>query len=758
MLTALAGLAMLSFRSTFAGPAFLVVGLAGVVLGILVTHIANVLRLPAIIAAAGGIAVYYLLGGPLAAGASAVPSPATLRLLSDAVVRGWRDLLTTVPPVNGSGTPLLLPYLLGLAVGVAGFSLARRTAGPAWPLLAVLAQLAAVILLGSLEPAAIVPPATGFAVLALFWASARQARLRPIVTAGSGRAARVAIGAVLLIATGIGAQLVGPHLPGAGSADRVALRRYVTPPTDIGSYSSPLASYRHFAGLQQDADGNPISLADQELFEVAGDLPAGTAIRFATLDRYDGLVWGASDQIGDAGGVRNAFLKVGSTLDNPASRPTYTMSVTIGAYDDYWLPSAGAVQAVRFAGGAASRQADDFRYNLGTQTGLVPGTLRSGDAYTLRVAGVTAPALTEQDALAGGGYDSTGDFLAPTAKELAGGATGATAVLRIAEQLRSTGRYTHGDPGGEFAYYLPGHSAGRLAAFVNGVARGFPPFVGDDEQYAAAFAVMIGQLGIPARVVVGAPSLPADGIVRGDDVRAWVEVQSVSGTWLQIASERFIATEPPDKNVLDQRQLDDLGSSVPPPAQGLPKTVAEDEAASEGSSSQGRDTARAGGWRAPDWLYTAGIYGGLPAGVVLAVLLIVVTAKAWRRQRRRARGAPATRLARGWSEIVDHAVDLGSTLPAQSTRREQARAVAGIDLLPLAALADAYVFGGGEISAEHARSFWREVDAARKRMSADVGRFRRFLAAINPVTLIPPARRPAAARGVVPVPGPSARS
>lgn len=739
MLSATAGFAMLGFSSTFSGWGFLLVGVLGVALGIAATHAANVRGLPVIVAAAGGVVAYFLLGGPVAAGRSVLPTPATLDVLSDALVHGWRDLLTTVPPVNGSGDPLLLPYVLGLAVGVAGFALATRTRAPAWPLLVVLGLLAAVILLGSLEPASVVPGATGFALLALFWASVRHARLRPVLAGGSGRGARAAIAGALLLGCGFGAVLVGSHLPGSDAHERVAMRRYITPPMDIGSYPSPLASYRHYVGGQADAEGNPTSLAEQVLFEVTGSVPAGTSIRFATLDAYDGVVWGAAEGVRDERGVQNAFLKVGSTLDNPARGATYTMSVEIQSYADYWMPVAGSVQGIRFDGGSAARQTTDFRYNLSTQSGIVPGMLRTGDSYTLQVSGVAAAVLADHDALAASGYSRAGAFLETTATALAGDAVRpAAAVLRIGEQLRTAGRYTHGDPGGDFAYYLPGHSVGRLTSFVNGVARGFPAFVGDDEQYAAAYALMIGQLGVPARVIVGIPSLPAGGVVRGSDVRAWVEVQSVTGQWLQIPSETFISAEPPDENLIDETRQDDLGSTVPPPAQGLPKTVAEDVAASDGASNDGRDRLRLATWHAPGWLRKVGVYGGLPAAIVLVGLLGIVAAKSWRRQLRRARGTPAARLARGWQEIVDHARDLGMPLIAQGTRREQARNAEGVDLLPLAALADAYVFGGGDVTPEHARSFWLEVDAVRKKMSADAGRPRRFAAAVSPATFFRP--------------------
>jgi len=58
----------------------------------------------------------------------------------------------------------------------------------------------------------------------------------------------------------------------------------------------------------------------------------------------------------------------------------------------------------------------------------------------------------------------------------------------------------YSDGAGDEAQYLPGHSIGRLTTFLTGIQ-----LVGDDEQYAAIFALMTNFLGVPARVVL-APS------------------------------------------------------------------------------------------------------------------------------------------------------------------------------------------------------------------------------------------------------------
>ena len=70
------------------------------------------------------------------------------------------------------------------------------------------------------------------------------------------------------------------------------------------------------------------------------------------------------------------------------------------------------------------------------------------------------------------------------------------------------------------------------------------PSVGNDEQYAAAMALMANRLRVPARVVVGAV-LPASGVVKGKDVTAWVELRAADGTWQTLETDRFMAHRPP---------------------------------------------------------------------------------------------------------------------------------------------------------------------------------------------------------------------
>ena len=736
-------LAIGEFHSTFAGWNYLAVAALGMVLGLTIAHIANVLRQPAIVLIAMGVGAFFLLGGAIALrnapGAGVIPTLGTLRGLADGSVQSWRALLTTVPPVDGNGPLLVLPYMLSLFLGLGGFALARRNRSAFWPLSVPLVVFGAVIVLGSLAPSATVLIATGFAVVSLLWVKARNDRERPVSSSGSGQAVRLASATGLFAMAAITAYFVGPLVPGAHAHDRVVLRKYIVPPFNIGDYPSPLAEFRLYAQAHK-VNGEMIGLKNTSLFSVSGSLPAGSSIEFATLDNYNGSVWAATNQAAAISGKLDSFLRVGEQLDNPAAGRRYTMRVTVGAYDDYWLPAAGAVQRIAFGGSDGQRQAGEFRYNLATGTGVVPGKITAGDQYSLTVAGVRPRLLTADASLSAAADGTEGDFLKDSTVGLAGTPQGlAGQVLTLARNLKAQGRYTDGDAGSGFEYYLPGHSQARLSDFAKGVIPGVK-YVGDDEQFAAAFALMIEQLGVPARVVIGVESLPADGVVRGHDVTAWVQVAAADGGWLTVPSSVFTSTVPPDKKQLQQQTQQDAGSNVPPPPQGHPKSNLDDAAVSDSDSHNHVTPPVHAGWRLPAWVATVLMWTGPPAGFLVVLCSAIIGLKAIRRRRRRTRGEPALRFARGWREILDHARDLGSAAPGRATRREQAIELHWLGLGPLAMLTDRHVFGPDAITDADAHGFWREVDAERKRMSGTVSRWRRWRAALSVASFAPPRR------------------
>ena len=740
LLLVLMTLAMVGFRTTYSGLSYLVAGVVGTLLGLLIAHLANVLRQPIIALAAMTLAVFFLAGGAVALHSSPVggvlPTGSTLRVLSDETVHGWKDLLTTLPPVDGSGPLLVLPYMLGLLGGVGGFVLARRTAPSASPVAAPFAVLVAVILLGTQTPAAQLAQGALFGTVALGWITLRAQRRRPPLRSGSGRGTRLATVGVLFVVSLGGAALLGPHLPGSGAHGRTVLRSYVQPPFDVGQYPSPLAGFRKYTV------GNklrPVTLYSTPLFRVTG--MSGVPVRIATLDDYNGLTWTAANQSPDSNGVADTFQRVGTDIDEPqpsglgpVQHRSYSVTIEPGYadhYSDMWLPTAGATTRVQFSGARANQHADNFRYNVATGTGVLPDRVQAGDTYTAAAVVPSDPLLSHTDVVQTGAVapEASGFLRTPAGDWSAGGVGPTGEIFALANRMYTIGSYTNGEPPNQ--QFPPGHSAARLLDFVN------PTRVsGDDEQYAATFALMIEQLGTPARVVLGAVP-EASGIVEGKDVHAWVEVQLANGTWRSIMTSTFMnRNSRPHTNPPPQPQSQ-TGSIVPPPSRGHPHSDLADanDATARSRVDQKHHAAAAAGGGLPAWLVSTVRWGGPPVLLIVLICASIVGAKALRRRRRRTRGTPAARLARGWSEIVDHARDLGTAMPAGRTRREQGSVLSLHEVGDLARAADAKVFGQADPLDHDVAEFWSQVSEVRKRMSRAVGLRRRWWAAVNVASL-----------------------
>jgi hypothetical protein len=151
-----------------------------------------------------------------------------------------------------------------------------------------LALLVLSILLGTMAPAASAAAGAAFALVAVGYAAARAARSRPALQNGSGARTRAITGALLLALAAGGAVVLGPRLPGADASARTIWRTQLEPPFDVSQYPSPLAGYRRYT------EPNAAELYDRPLYAVTG-LPAGTPMRIAVLDTYDGSVWGAGN-------------------------------------------------------------------------------------------------------------------------------------------------------------------------------------------------------------------------------------------------------------------------------------------------------------------------------------------------------------------------------------------------------------------------------------------------------------------------------
>ncbi len=719
--------AVVGFWPTFGGPGYLPAAVGALVLGVGIAAAATALRWGILPVAGLTVGAYVLFGTALALPhlglAGVIPSGPSLRALAVGVVTSWKELLTTVAPVGTGDSHLLVPFLLLLVGGVLTASLALRVHPPAWALLPAAVVLAAQIALGTSEPAAPLVQGVLFAVVAVAWLALRQAwqPARAAVAVGEGgeprgMALRRLLGAVAVLAVAVGAGLVTSAAAPAGP--RYVLRDVIIPPFDVRQYPSPLQSFR---GYVRD-------YPEDALFTAEG-LPEGARIRVATMDAYTGMVYNVSD---DGAGASSAFTPVRSTMSADAEGDPATIRIEIGELRGVWLPDAGAVQSIDFSGPRAEELRRAAYYNEATGTGVVTARLAQGDAYTFRT---LLPDEPSDERLADETFAPLRmpkqqgvpvEFAEIAAEIVADAATPIEQVRALERTLSQDGFFSHGLEGQVLS--RAGHGAERISTLLGG-----DQWVGDDEQYAVAMALLAGQLGIPARVVMGfypdedAPAGPF--AATGENLHAWVEVAFSESGWVA-----FDPTPPEDQVPTDQttKPRADPKPQVlqpPPPEQepvDLPPTVPDERGAEDEDNP------------------LAGILGiiALVLGAVMGVLAVLLgpfvvigALKAARRRRRRGAERPADRISGGWDELIDRASDYGTPIRRGRTRAEDAVVVREAfeepQVATLARRADAEVFGPGDPTPADVEAFWAEVDGIVGGMGARAGFWRRLGARLN---------------------------
>jgi hypothetical protein len=736
----LAAITLSAFGTSFTGWSYLVVGMLGAVIAVAVTHLTRAAGWPIISAVVICLAVFFLLGGPLClrslGDTSVLPGASTLARVADQAIFGWKDLLTTLPPIDGDGPLLVLPWLAGMIAGLVGLGLAHLPVRRAWlaavlPVLGMTVVLSGAILLGVRHPQSLLLQGSVFAGLALAWLAIRARRASAAVQGGSTSYVRGA-GAVVMLALAAGVAFPASALIAREDDERAVARSWVEPPFDIGRYPSPLAGFRKYVDLQGRTD--PSNVYDKTLLDVEGVAP-DTRIRFATMDRYDGMVWGATDNA-LPGPADDSFQRVSSTIDNPVDGKDVDVTITLGeGWKGVWLPTVGALQSMTFETGDPRAKAEVFRYNLATSTAVVPSGLAPGDRYSFTAVEpddeLTPQTVASAEATAplppGAAF-----IQAPTEKWTeSAGSDPMARVLAAAEHLRSEGKYSDG-VGRTERIYVAGHSIWRLSdEFVNA-----PQIVGNDEQYAATMALIANDIGVPARVVLGAV-VPEGGRVTGKDVSAWVELRAADGSWRTLPTESFMSTTPPADQV-PETNTPMSGTVIPPPNPIPPPSDAGEQSdadlkerkATRKQADEDDEGLIAG---LPAWVGVVVTYVGGPLLLVALLLGAVVGLKVLRRHRRRSADSASARFVGAWRELVDHARDLGQVVPLGPTvtRREQSVGIVSGQAGVLARRADSFVFGPSAPDAGAATTYWESVDAERRAMSQDVGRWQRLRAAIS---------------------------
>ncbi|UZX02435.1 transglutaminase domain-containing protein [Arthrobacter sp. CDRTa11] len=768
-LTVLLGLGVLGFSLSFGGdPYYLVSGFGGIILGLAIAACNAHLRLGLLITTALTLAAYLGFGTALAVPESAIagfiPSLDSLRTLLLGVVFAWKDMLTVGVPVGTAGGVLIVPFLSSMVAAAVAGILIWRVKGPYWPLLPVLALFVTGIAFSTNAAFLTVERGIALTVVAIAWATFRRDALRrsdtrkvsvnrPDGDTATARRAKIrrlgtaaAVIAVSVAVTAVAAPLV------TAADDRKVLRNVVVPPFDPKDYITPLASFRTFVKDKK----------DETLFVVKG-LPRDGRVRLGALDAFNGTNYNM-----DPNGS-GSFSKVGDTksintlADTSSVVPTndYSMNITIGEYQGYFVPGGRKTTGLSFDAGA-SAAASGLYFNSGTDTAVTTKGLSKGDSYSVQVsdpvklehgqltqydfARVTLPDALEVPPVVGSqANDLSAD--APTAIDR---------VRQIEAHFQKTGAFSNGLVTEGQLPSVSGHGSARIRSLLTA-----KQMLGDDEQYAVAMSLMLRHLGIPSRVVMGFypdPTSPENGAgevkITGKDVHAWVEVAFDRVGWVS-----FDPTPPKDNIPIPP---DPENKSKPKPQVLQPPPPPQEPADLPPDSSP--DALDADQKKNNPWLFWGALLGALgialiPLSILALPLLLIALLKSRRRKARFSAGHPAERVGGGWNEVVSLATDMGAGINTRSTRRESAAVVA--DAFPtsastttmLAHRADASIFGAGQPSEEEVRQYWTIVDGSLKEMTGTVGFWRRQQARFSPRSLLADGRTALKLRGTRPVLG-----
>ncbi|WP_396658409.1 transglutaminase domain-containing protein [Microbacterium sp.] len=774
---AMAALAGLAAWPIYRSGDFVLVTAAAAILALAVAAAATRWRWPGWITALTAAAAFLVAGVVLAVPArrgDLVQVPAALRDVLAGAVTGFKDLVTVELPVGGYRN-LLVPALLVFLVGtLAALLLSWRDARAAvFGALAALAMVWFGLLFG--QPAASAPLALGSVevaaprelivgalslILSLGWlawltgherrqalrrtADAQGVRVTRRRTASELRRTLLAAG---MVAVAVGAGAVAAPALGADRG-REVLRSGIGPQVEIARAQVPLAGYR--AAFADDRH-------DEVLFRVSVEEgPVPDRIRLAVMTAYDGELFRVLDP---AAGVSDArFVRVPGALDAGAGERS-VLRIDIDRLEGIWLPTFGRLAQVGFTGASAAQLEDGFYYSAasGAAVETARGGLRPGDTYVVTAVVPPAPALAAISApgVPEASVPAPDSLVRWIAAQDAG--TDGAGLAELLSRLRSRGYLSHAlsmsadDPpawadalaGYVFEPSASGHSLARIEEmFSRLLARqaqvadsggSLVAAVGDDEQFAVAAALIARELGFPARVVLGlrleaAAGLPAcdEGACRAGDLAAWVEVQATSGEWVA-ADVTPQHSEPLASELLRRRDPEN-------PTEVRPETVQEvvppDPVRQESADDDEAEAPRADLSALWAGLRIAGA-AVLALTVVLGPFLTVIGAKAWRRRARRQDPDAVARIAGGWEEYVDTAVDHGLTGPGARTRTELAAAHGRPGVATLAAGADRAVFSDLVPADAEAAEFWRIVDAERAGLAAAQPVWRRLAAAVS---------------------------
>jgi len=727
-------LAVYAFEQSYGGVEFLVVGAIGVVLGCLVAFVGNRRSWPVLLVMAALLVVYIVVGGAVALRdrtiAGFIPSLDTMSGAFGAIVGGWKELLTTVPPVGRVGDLMALPMFCGLVGAGAAVLWANRVRAMLPAIVLPTAVMVLGLLCGLKTPVSVVIHGAAFAALVVIWVALRHRRVRPVVQQHANDRRRQLVGALGLVGlASVVGLMVGPSLPFANADNRVILRDNLEPPFDPFAYPSPLAGYRNYVKTEK----------KNVLFTITG-LPEDVPIRMATMDDYDGIVWRVTGGAGARAGASGYFQRVGTSVAPDHEGAKALITVEIDDWSEVWIPTVGEVISITFEGPRARALAEAYRYNSATDTGASQQRLlQPGDIYKLEVV-LPPPTDAINDAVLEDQRGKNTSNAIP--EELVSWA--APQVAKVERDRRPTTLELSLQQGGVYSdgltpeqqASLGGHNSKRMQDFI---AADSP--VGNAEQFASALGLMLRGDEIAARVVTGfRPRVWADGPIQitGEDAEAWVEVPVVGVGWVSLYPtpdrEKIRADERPKPRPQPERN-----SQVPPPPPVLAEDPRTDPAkVADGKKDEKKDKPveeKGGSGGLPRGVVLGLTFGGPPLFLLAAATGTIVGLKARRRRRRRSAGSTTERISNGFRELVDAARDMGRPVPEKATRRELAGFIGAPGAPALALNADAAVFGATDHSDDEVDHYWDGIGESIGEMRREVGPIDRLKASLSLASL-----------------------
>lgn len=615
-----------------------------------------------------------------------------------AVYHGLRRLLTAALPVEAQGpelsTVILLvglatvaaiePILRAHAPTVPAKRRRRRRARPQRrrPLMALVGPLVLAALACAIGAPAGPPPAW---LAAAFTASAALLLWllnRRGSSAGSPLWLRVSGALVTAALFGGGALVAASAATFLGDEDPAQARALIPEPVEPRLDTSPLTL---FPALR--TGRRPVSLSI-----AAHDDPA--LLRLATLDSFDGTYWTTTARYRWAG--HNLPAAPGTVVEQ---RVEVLRDDGLG-----WLVSSGRPVYVSISGLGVDEATGDI---------VVPLGQAAPKAFTVRSA--LPPPVPADQAPALFTWECAPD-LTEWAKLATGGTRDLAALHRLEGQLRDFRRDDRPEaPGGHGLFQIR-----QLRATRSGTA----------EQFASAFAVLARCAGFDARVVTGfRPRAVRDGqyVVTGEDVHAWAEVRFAGGLWAPFDPTPEVGDSSPSgpESKPTPTPSPETGPTPPPfvdPAEAAPgQTVAVPS-------------------DRPPFAVTTVLIG---LTMLLAYVILVPSAKRWRRFRRRRSGTPRQQTVAAWHDTLDRLAEAALPFTPADTAGQVAEAAHGRfgvrvanPLQALAQLHDEAAYAAPHTHNITTAAAWRLAGDVRCALARKLGRMRRALAGLDPRPLL----------------------